>query len=84
MQTPAASRSSSTIQLRPASGIHIIVAALAGVLDEGGRKAFRVHPMHVRTIAVDNTNEVIEQRAVFMINPEKEVVINKNPFDAIL
>lgn len=55
-----ASSNSSTTQLCPRSGSHDLVPGL--LLQDGGRMALRLHPVHLRTIPVDKMNEVIEQR----------------------
>jgi hypothetical protein len=54
------SRNSSTTQLWAEDGSQLGVEA--GMQLDKGRKALRVHPMHVLTFGVDKMNVVTEQR----------------------
>lgn len=59
-----ASKSSSTI--------HVWVTVGSSLCAEGGRKAFRLHPTHVRTHGVDKINVVTEHRARYHLSFNQE------------
>jgi hypothetical protein len=52
---------SPTIQLRAACGSNLSDGAAS--VEDGGKRALRVQPRHVRTFGVDSMKDVIEQRA---------------------